>query len=154
MYYTLLVEGMDRMTFVTGEYHKGQQNLPVCDAEQSRIQRMMLVRENLGGIDYASATPRAWLADGNRVALENGATYYGKTSLVIDAQTSSGLITATITPPDRKPVPLRLRLRHPQGKPIQSITLNGKPYNPTGIDGEWISLPAGTKEKLVVEARY
>ena len=154
MYYTLLVEGMDRMTFVTGEYHKGQQNLPFCDAEQSRIQRMMLVRESNGGIDYASATPRAWLSDGKRVALHNGATYYGNTTLVIDAQTSSGTIRAEITPPDRKEVPLRLRLRHPQAKAIKSVTINGKAVEKSAINGEWINLPKGTKQKLKIMASY
>jgi hypothetical protein len=35
MYYTLLVDGMDRQTYVTGEYRHGQQNLPWGDAEYS-----------------------------------------------------------------------------------------------------------------------
>jgi hypothetical protein len=154
MYYTLLVEGMDRQTFVTGEYHHGQQNLPVCDAEQSRIQRMMLVRENNGGVDYATATPRAWLQDGKRIALSNACTYYGKTSLAIQSQAAQGTITARVTPPSRKPVPLRLKLRHPEGKPLQSVTINGQPAPKSALDGEWIRLPEGTKQTLEIVACY
>jgi len=150
MYYTLLVEGMDRQTFVTGEYHHGQQNLPSCDAEQSRTQRMMLVRETDGGVDYASATPRAWLQDGKRVAFTDARTYYGKTTLVIESQAASGKIIATIKPPDRHAVPLKLRLRHPDAKPIVSVTVNGKRLDKTMINSEWIKLPAGREELRVV----
>jgi hypothetical protein len=153
MYYTLLVEGMDRQTFVTGEYHHGQQNLPSCDAEQSRTQRMMLVRESEGGVDYASATPRAWLQDGRRVAFTDAPTYYGKTTLTIESQAARGMITASVKPPDRKAIPLRLRLRHPEAKPIASATLNGQPLDKTMIDGEWIKLPEG-KDELRVVATY
>jgi len=154
MYYSLLVEGMDRQTFVTGEYHHGQQNLPFCDGEQSRTQRMMLVRENDGGVDYASATPRAWLADGKRIALSNACTYYGNTTLVIESKAAKGTINATVVTPDRKQVPLRLKLRHPEAKPIKGVTVNGKPLPASSVDGEWISLPQGTKKTLKIVASY
>lgn len=153
MYYTLLVEGMDRQTFVTGEYHHGQQNLPSCDAEQSRTQRMMLVREAADGVDYASATTRAWLADGKRIALTDARTYYGKTTLVIESHVSQGKITATVTPPNRKAVPLRVRLRHPETKPMVRVTVNGQALNQAAIQGEWVQLPAG-HESLRIVAEY
>ncbi|MEI6915309.1 MAG: hypothetical protein WCL39_09280, partial [Armatimonadota bacterium] len=154
MYYSLLVEGMDRQTFVTGEYHHGQQNLPVCDAEQSRIQRMMLVRENNGGVDYGTATPRAWLQDGKKIALSNACTYYGNTTLAIQSQAAKGTITATVLTPDRKQIPLRLKLRHPEAKPIKSVMINGKPVGKSAINGEWITLPAGARKTLKVVASY
>jgi hypothetical protein len=150
MYYTLLVEGMDRQTFVTGEYHHGQQNLPSCDAEQSRTQRMTLVREAGGGVDYGAAIPRAWLQDGKRVAFTDARTYFGKTTLVIESQAAHGTITATITPPDRKDAPLRLRLRHPEAKPIASVNVNDRPLDRADIAGEWITLPAGRKTLRIV----
>lgn len=153
MYYTLLVEGMDRQTFVTGEYHHGQQNLPFCDAEHSRTQRMMLVRENNGVVDYASALPRAWHQDGKRIAFTNAPTYYGRTSLVIESHADSGTIEAEITPPARKPVPLRLRLRHPDSRPIQGVTINGQAIDASHIQDEWIQLPAG-QQKLKIVAKY
>jgi hypothetical protein len=155
MYYTLLVDGMDRQTYVTGEYRHGQQNLPWGDAEQSRTQRMMLVRESeTGGIDYATATPRAWLEDGKQIGFSDASTYYGETSLSIESQAAQGTIKATITPPNRKAVPLRLRLRHPQGKAIESATINGKAAEADAIEGEWITLPQGTKGEIKVVAKY
>jgi len=153
MYYTLLVEGMDRQTFVTGEYHHGQQNLPFCDAEQSRTQRMMLVRENEEGVDYATATPRAWLRDGKRIAFSDACTYYGKTTLVIESHAAEGAIVAEVTPPGRKPVPLRVHLRHPERKPIRSATANGRSLTAKEIDGEWIKIPAGS-QKVRIVAHY
>lgn len=155
MYYTLLVDGMDRQTHVTGEYRHGQQNLPWGDAEHSRTQRMMLVREaETGGIDYATATPRAWLQDGKKVAFEDGATYYGNTSMEIVSKAASGKIVATINTPDRKDVPLRLRLRHPEAKSIKSVTVNGIAIVSGEIQGEWIHLPKGVKQTLKIVASY
>jgi hypothetical protein len=114
---------------------------------------MMLVRENNGMVDYASALPRAWHQDGKRIAFTNAPTYYGRTSLVIESHADSGTIEAEITPPDRKPVPLRLRLRHPDSRPIQGVTINGQVIDASHIQGEWIQLPAG-QQKLKIVAKY
>ena len=154
MYYTLLVEGMDRQTFVTGEYRPRPAEPARLRRRTVRIQRMMLVRENNGGVDYASATPRAWLQDGKRIALSNACTYDGNTSLAIQSQAAQGTITAHVTPPNRKPVPLRLKLRHPESKPIQSVMINGQPAPSGAVDGEWIRLPEGTKQELEIVAHY
>ena len=60
-----------------------------------------------------------------------------------------------LTPPARNP-PKRifLRLRHPDAKPIRSVTLNGEPYDRFDPQKEWIILPGGEKGLLEVVARY
>jgi hypothetical protein len=60
--------------------------------------------------------------------------------------------TPSIQTPDRKEVPLRLR--HPEAKAIQSVTVNGKTLALTEINGEWINLPTGTKQTLQIVANY
>jgi hypothetical protein len=150
MFYTLLAEGMDRQTHVTAEYHHGVQTLPWCDAEHSRTQRMMLLREEGESILLAAAVPRAWLIHGQRVALERAPTYFGPLGFEIVSKVLDGRIEARVSPPARRPVPLRLRLRHPEGKRIRGVTVNGAAH--TDFDGEWVRLPAGSVPLEIVAA--
>lgn len=68
-----------------------------------------------------------FLADGMKVSVKNAPTRFGKVSYEIASRIARGRIDITIQPPDRQPPKtLVLRLRHPEGKPIRSVTLNGK----------------------------
>ena len=65
-----------------------------------------------------------------------------------------GKITATVEIPSRKPPQtVMLRLRHPQAKPIQSVTLNGQDWPEFNADKEVIEL-AGLTGKVAVVASY
>ena len=58
-----------------------------------------------------------------------------------------------IQPPTREP-PRRLvlRLRHPQGKPIRAVTLNGKPHHDFDPQKECIAIqPTGKPVTVRVE---
>ena len=49
-------------------------------------------------------------------------------------------ITAQFQGPTRNPPKeIRLRFRHPQEKPLASVTVNGKPWKK--FKGEWVTLP-------------
>lgn len=148
MFYTLLAEGMDRQTYVTAEGHHGVQNFCFSDGEWSRTIRMMLVEEVGKSLQLAAMTPRAWLEDGKRISIDKVRTYFGAMSMLIESNVSKGIIKAKVTPPTRTPVPMRLRLRHPQALPIKSVTVNGKAH--TDFSGEWINLPAGKKPMEIV----
>ena len=151
VYYNLLAEGMDRQVYAPVEGHGGVQNLPWGDGEHTRILRRMLVHEEGNVLHIARAVPRAWLAHGKRIAFRKAPTRFGKVSFAIESSAIQGSIRATIDPPDRKPVPIALRLRHPTAAPLKSVTVNGKPH--TAFGTEWIQLPAGT-ERLEVTAGY
>jgi hypothetical protein len=45
-------------------------------------------------------------------------------------------------------------LRHPQGKPIQSVTVNGKKHERYDVDKDWIILPGTLGGVQEVLARY
>ncbi|HNT36229.1 MAG TPA: hypothetical protein PKH07_14690, partial [bacterium] len=69
--------------------------------------------------------------------------------------TDRGRIEALIKPPKRSPCgTIRLRLRHPEGKPIRSVTINGKPHDNFDREGEWIILPKNAKDDLKIVASY
>jgi hypothetical protein len=58
-------------------------------------------------------------------------------------------------PPQRnRPQTIYLRLRHPEGKPIHSVTLNGRKYDRFDPGKEWIVLPGELKAMQDVVASY
>ena len=53
--------------------------------------------------------------------------------------------------PRQAPKQIRLRLR--AGRPLKSVTVNGKEWKNFDPKGEWITLPGTTKQATVI-ARY
>jgi len=92
--------------------------------------RQMLVLERGEALELGLGVPRAWMADGRRVKIERAATYFGKLDLEINSQAASGAVLASVRlAPTEPPRAIRLRLRHPEGKPLLSATVNGKQAN-------------------------
>jgi len=91
--------------------------------------RIMLVMERGNDLWLAPFLSRTWLADGNRVAVSRAPTRFGPVGYTITSKTDSGQIEAVIDPPTRSvPERIVLRVRHPNGKPIRSVTVQGKPH--------------------------
>lgn len=151
VYYSLLAEGMDRQVFACVEGHGGVQNLPWGDGEHTRLLRNMLVQEDGEALTLARAVPRAWLREGKVISLRGMPTRFGKVGLQIRSNVRDGKISATIDPPVRHSAPLSLRLRHPQGKPIAGVSVNGRQH--TAFGGEWIHLSQGT-DRLEILATF
>jgi hypothetical protein len=73
----------------------------------------MLVREDGDALWLGQAIPRAWLAVGKRVAVNDAPTSFGAVSYSIDPITDSSM-RVQISPPVRStPKEIILRLRHP-----------------------------------------
>ena len=117
--------------------------------------RLMFVREQGNELYLGQALPRYWLAGGRSVGIERAATHFGPLSLTISSNADGSQIKAVLTPPERNPPStIYLRLRHPQGKPIQSLTLNGQKHDRVDIDKEWIVLPGTLTGVQEVLARF
>jgi len=102
----------------------------------------------------ARATPRAWLEQGKWIAVKHAPTYYGSLAYEIVSDVDHGKITATIEAPSRTaPDSILLRLRHPQAKPMQSVTVNGKKWIGFDPSKETIELK-GLTGRVTVEASY
>jgi len=129
---------------------------PSTDGAWFELYRNMLVSERDNGtLLIAPATPRAWLADGRRIAVQRAPTQFGPVSFTIDSRAAAGTITATLDAPARRPVAsLVVRFRHPQSKPIRSVLVNGKPW--TGFDParESVLVPNPEASALTITARY
>ncbi|HET8549344.1 MAG TPA: hypothetical protein VFL57_15130, partial [Bryobacteraceae bacterium] len=61
----------------------------------------------------------------------------------------------TVDVPGRtRPKALLVRLRHPDGKQLRSVTVNGASWMDFEADKEWVRIPAPESRRYVVEARY
>ena len=116
--------------------------------------RNLLVMEEGTSLWIARGTPRPWLAAGKRISVKNAPTYFGAANYEIVSSVDRGTITATIEIPSRTaPQRVLVRLRHPQQRPIQSVTVNGQAWNDFRPDKELIEL-TGVAGTIVVVASY
>jgi hypothetical protein len=100
----------------------------------------------------APFVPSQWLKDGLTVGVSHAPTQFGEVSYSIRSHVSEGYIEARIDPPRRSPPQaIVLRLRHPSGRPIRAVTVNGQPH--TDFDRECIRL-APTDATIAVRAAY
>lgn len=132
--------------------------LPCSSAVALHFLRHMLVTEERAGPGQYSgnllllpAVPKAWLADGCKIRIAEAPTHFGPVSLEVRSAAASGRIEARVVPPQRHVYgAIKLRLRHPQGKAIRSVTLDGKPWQGFDAAGSWIVLPGGTAVRHLV----
>ena len=95
-----------------------------------------------------------WLKDGLTVAVTNLPTRFGPVSYRITSHVNEGVIAARIEPPTHSaPQAIVLRLRHPDGKPMRAVTVNGRPHAAFDAKRETVTLPASTKP-VEVRAEY
>jgi len=136
--------------------------LPCGSAVALHLIRHALVTEERGhsgtysgNLLLLAGAPRAWFAAGETIRIRNAPTYSGTVDVEVTSRTDRGRIEALIKPPKRSPCgTIRLRLRHPEGKPIRSVTINGKPHDNFDREGEWIILPKNAKDDLKIVASY
>jgi len=113
--------------------------------------RFMLVMEIGDDLYLARGTPRRWLEEKKRVAVQRAASCFGEISYSIQSFADQGRIEATVNSPSRnQPANLFLRLRHPNHAPLKRVTVNGQAWKRYDVAKEWINLPAGNGELKVV----
>jgi hypothetical protein len=89
-----------------------------------------------------------------KVAVRNAPTRFGNVSYTITSKVADGAIEAVVElPKDCTAKKIVLRLRHPDGKPIRSVTVQGQPSTDFDAKKETISFaPAG--ESVTIRAEY
>jgi hypothetical protein len=114
--------------------------------------RLFLLREEDDRLHIAAGAPKRWFRTGQRIQLEDAATFFGKVSFEITSRTAEGYIDARIELPagflGRE---VLLRVRHPEGKRIASVEVNGARWTQFDSAREMIAIPgeAGTKKVRV-----
>jgi hypothetical protein len=129
---------------------------PSTDGAWFELYRNMLVREaDDSTLLLAQATPRRWLADGGRIEVKNAPTWFGNVSLEVLSHAASGSIAASIRLEDRQPPSaVLLRLRHPEGKRMRAVTVNGQDWRDFDPDKEWVRISPASGQSYSVVARY
>ncbi len=116
--------------------------------------RLMFIEEKGDELYLGKAIPRYWLKHGEKIAIRNAATYFGPMSFEMRSFVDDGRIEMTLDPPTRNaPKTMHIRFRHPEGKPITRVTLNGKPHPHFNPKTEFVTLPP-LQEKTEVIADY
>jgi hypothetical protein len=116
--------------------------------------RLMLVMENGDSLWLARGTPRAWLRQGERIAVSHAPTFFGEVSYSIESDANNRSISAVIDLPIREtPKAVFLRLRHPTGAKITGVLVNGKTWTDFDPAREVIVLK-GLFGRVTVTARY
>ncbi|WP_165226463.1 NPCBM/NEW2 domain-containing protein [Aquisphaera insulae] len=116
--------------------------------------RLMLVQERGEDLWLAPFVTDRWLGDGRAVSVRDAPTRFGKVGYAIRSHVGEGFIEATIAPPTGPAEPRRilLRLRHPEGKPMRSVTVSGRPHGAFDPKSETITLaPTGPSLRVRVE---
>ncbi len=129
---------------------------PSTDGAWFELYRNMLIHElDDGSLLLLQAAPRKWLADGQRISVDRAPTYYGDLSLAVASHAASGALTAQIETPKRhSPRRLIVRFRHPQARPIQSVTVNGRSWSHFDAVKEWVIVEGPLDERYTIITRY
>ncbi len=116
--------------------------------------RTMLAMERGEELWLAPFVTNHWLQDGMAVSVRNAPTQFGTVSYRIRSHAARGRLQARIQVPDRTPPrAVVIRLRHPEGKPMQAVTVNGKPHTDFDAARECVRL-VGAAGECTVEANY
>ncbi len=116
--------------------------------------RLMYVVERGNELWLAPFVTNNWLKDGETVSVRNAPTRFGKVSYKINSHAQSGFINATIEPPARNaPDVIVIRLRHPEGRHMRAVKVNGKRHTDFDPKKEVIRIKP-TSQSISVHANY
>lgn len=116
--------------------------------------RTMLLTERGDDLWLAPFVTDNWLKDGMKISVKNAPTFFGPVGYEIVSSVGSGHIDATIEPPTRSvPKAIVLRLRHPEGKAMKSVKVDGRSHTDFDPKTETIRF-APMDKRMRVEATY
>lgn len=158
-FYSYMASGFSQTVFEPVEHRWcwGQYfGPPSTDGAWFELYRNMLVRELDGEtLLLAQATPRRWLEDGKRIQVKNAPTWFGNISFDVQSHVNSGSIHVLFQLDGRQPTKAVLvRLRHPEGKPLRQVTVNGQDWRDFDASKEWIRIPSVRAQVYSIVADY
>lgn len=129
---------------------------PSTDGAWFELYRNMLIHESDDdSLLVAGFTPRRWLEDGKRIEVRGAPTRFGPLSATLVNTTAGKQLEATVEMPGRThPSNLLVRFRHPQGKQIRSVTVNGRNWTDFDAAKDWVRIPAPSERSYSIIASY
>jgi hypothetical protein len=107
---------------------------------------MMLIQERASDLWLAPMVTDRWLRDGQCISVRNAPTRFGKVSYAIRSASARGRIDAEIQPPPTSTGlhQIVLRIRHPEGRPIRAVSVQGQPHHEFDAKAQTITLKPGS----------
>lgn len=116
--------------------------------------RTMLLQERGSELWIVPFIPQQWLGDGKVIEVRHAPTRFGPMGFRIVSRVAAGRVEAQIEMPDRQaPSAVVLRLRHPEGRPLRAVEVNGRTITTFSPADSTIRL-RGRAGKLNIVARY
>ena len=137
----------------------GFSNIPPCktsdQANSMKWLRGMYVNATRDELRIGQAIPKDWMRDGQRVGVEGAVTAFGEVSVEYVSRLAEGKIAATVGLKLRKePGRVVLRFRHPEGKAMTGVTVNGEAWEKFDAGKGDVDLTGVGNGEVRVEARY
>ena len=99
------------------------------------------------------AVPREWVRGG--IQCHGLPTRWGPVSLGIREDRRANAVKAVVDlPPRGIPAEIRIRLPHPDGRPLRSVTVNRRPWDRLDLPSSTVLLDPGRKGRLHIRASY
>ena len=116
--------------------------------------RTMFVGERGDELWLAPFVTNHWMKEGQKVSVRNAPTCFGKVGYTIASHVVKGEIEAVVQiAREMHRQEVVLRLRHPEGKPMQSVTVQGQPHKDFDAKKETITFePSGGN--VTIRAEY
>ncbi len=112
------------------------------------VRHMVVTEETRGAAEYTGSllilygAPRRWYEPGNRITVENAVTHYGVISFEVETAADRQCIRAKVTlHPRAACTSVKIRLRHPDGRPMRSVSVNGAPLQTFEAADELVEAP-------------
>jgi len=100
------------------------------------------------------AIPREWLRDGNTLSAQGVATRFGTVAVTYRSKAAAGSISAELALElRREPETILVRFRHPEARPIRSVSVNGRAHKRFDARRGDVDI-SGLHGRLTVVANY
>jgi hypothetical protein len=144
----------ENMTFWEHFHNRGAWNKTHETGSFLSQTRLMFVLERGRELWLAPCITSGWLAEGQAVSVRNAPTRFGPVSYRVSSHVADGFLQAAVTVPSRTaPDVVVIRLRHPEGKRMQSVTVNGQAHTDFDPAREIVRI-AGARGELDIVAHY
>lgn len=128
---------------------------PSTDGAWFEIFRKMLINEVADDtLLIGQATPRLWLETGKQIRVKDAPTYYGNVSFLIEGKSSEEITADIEFARRRKITPLIVRLRHPNGKSIKWVVVNGKTWTDFDVRKGQVIIPDPVDTRYIISVKY
>jgi hypothetical protein len=102
---------------------------------------------------FGKSMPERWLQDGQKVSVSNAPTRFGRVSFSTISHLAQNRIEVKLGLPDKFSAVTKVRLRVPNGRKLQSVTINGVPWKEFSPDGT-VSIPHAPGREISIAANY